>query len=245
MSDALLLRAVDFRDADRILTWFTRDLGKLSAVARGARGSKRRFPGALEPYAIVRVELAPSRGDVWTLSAASIQHSFSGILSDLARMDAASAALTLLRDLQDSRVSDPSLFLSAVQYLTLVDLEGDLKRSGLLAFCMRVLGLLGMAPRFEVCGRSGEAVPPGRPAYFDPQVGAVVAKRFGGGPFLLSASALRRLGQAQTYAWLGVAREEWEPADLSQARAALAAFLRLHAPAHVATRLFPEETART
>lgn len=48
-SDALLLRASDYRDADRIVTLFTRELGKVSAIARAAKSSRRRFAGALEP----------------------------------------------------------------------------------------------------------------------------------------------------------------------------------------------------
>ncbi len=239
VSDALLLRSVDFRDADRILTLFTRDFGKLSAIARGARGSKRRFAGALEPYAIIRVELSQGRGDLWALSTASIEHSFSGILSDLERMQVAGAALMLLRELPDARTPEPEMFLSVVQYLTLLNIEGDAKRSGLLCFTLYVLSLLGMAPRLNACGRSGEVLPEGRSAYFDPELGAVVAKRFGGGPFLLSARALRMLREAQSEAWLHVARESWEPSDLREARAALAAFVASHVPGEVAGRLFP------
>src|SRR4051794_4330014 len=122
---ALLMRAVDYRDADRILTLFTQDLGKLSAIARGARSSRRRFAGALEPYAIIRIEVTPSRGELWTLGSASIQQSFGGILRDLARMEVAAAALQLLREAQPARVPDSQLFLATVQYLTLVDVAGD------------------------------------------------------------------------------------------------------------------------
>ena len=42
-TDALLLRAVDYRDADRVCTFFTHELGMVSAIARGAKSSKRRF----------------------------------------------------------------------------------------------------------------------------------------------------------------------------------------------------------
>lgn len=240
VSDALLLRAVDYRDSDRIVTLFTRDFGKLSAIARGARGSKRRFSGALEPYAIIRAELTQGRGELWTLTSASIQRSFSNILSDLTRMQLGAASLLLLRELHDARVPDTSMFLAAVQYLTLLDIEGDDKRSGLLCFTLYALSLLGTAPRFGTCGRSGETVPEGRSAYFDPQVGAVIAKRFGGGPFLLSGRALEKLRWAQTESWLSVARESWEPGDLEQARAAMAAFVAVHVPGNVAGRLFPE-----
>ena len=46
--EALVLSTVDFGEADRIVTLFTRGHGRLSAFAAGARKSKRRFAGALE-----------------------------------------------------------------------------------------------------------------------------------------------------------------------------------------------------
>jgi DNA repair protein RecO (recombination protein O) len=238
ITDALLLRTTDYSDADRIVTLFTRQAGKLSAVARGARGSKRRFSGALEPYAVIRVELDKRRGDLYGLKRAEVDRSFPAILTDLSRMDAGGAALALVREAHAPEVADEALFVSAVQYLTVIDLEGDPQRGLLLCFAMRVLSLMGMAPRLAACGRSGEAVPPGRTAYFDPLLGAVVAKRFGGGPHLLTGDSRARLIVAQSERWVEVARAPWDPAQLAEARAAIAAFVRVHLSEALGSRLF-------
>jgi DNA repair protein RecO (recombination protein O) len=48
-SDAIVLRTYPFREADLIVTLFTREEGKIKGVARAAKKSKRRFGGALEP----------------------------------------------------------------------------------------------------------------------------------------------------------------------------------------------------
>ena len=240
ITDALLLRATDYRDADRIVTLFTRDAGRLSAIARGARGSKRRFSGALEPYAVIRVELSPKRGELYGLKSAEVTRSFPGILTHLDRMDAAGAALALVRDAHRGEVSDADLFLSVVQYLTLVEHQGDPQRDLLLCFALRVLYLMGIAPRLRACGRSGEEVPDGRSAYFDPALGAVVARRFGGGPYLLTARSRERLCASQTDAWIDAAQAPWEPEELASARAAMAAFVRLHVSDALGSRLFPE-----
>jgi DNA repair protein RecO (recombination protein O) len=238
-TDALLLRAVDYRDADRILTLFTHSLGIVSAVARGAKASKRRFAGVLEPYLVLRVELEPSRGELMTLKRAELGQSFPGILADLARMEVAGAALALVRDAHPARVPDAPLFVNMLQYLTIVDVAGDPERSTLLSFAMRVLALSGMAPRLDACGRSGEPVPPEKPAYFDPALGAVVSRRHGGGPFLLPATVRACLLEAQTDAWVGAARATWDPEHLRIARAALAAFVSTHLGKELAARLFP------
>jgi DNA repair protein RecO (recombination protein O) len=98
-TDALLLRAVDYRDADRIVTLFTRELGVVSALARGAKGSRRRFSGVLEPYALLRVELEGGRGDLYTLKRAELAQVWSGVLGDFDRIQAGAAALRLVREL--------------------------------------------------------------------------------------------------------------------------------------------------
>jgi DNA repair protein RecO (recombination protein O) len=237
VTDALLLRATDYRDADRIVTLFTRDAGKLSALARGARGSRRRFAGSLEPYGVIRVELEEARGELLTLKRAELKLPFVQLLSDLDRMDAGASALALVREAHGPRVVDASLFVAAVQYLTVVDHEGDPQRSLLLGFALRVLSLMGIAPRLAACGRSGEPVPTDKSAYFDPALGAVVSRKFGGGPFLLSADARARLITSQGEGWLD--RTPWDVAELGNARAAIAAFLREHARDELGSRLFP------
>ncbi|HEX5658836.1 MAG TPA: DNA repair protein RecO, partial [Polyangiales bacterium] len=220
VTDALLLRANDYRDADRIVTLFTRDAGKLSALARGARGSKRRFAGSLEPYSVIRVELEEGRGELLTLKRAELTRPFVQLLSDLDRMDAAAGALALVREAHAPRAVDTELFVAAVQYLTVIDHEGDPQRSLLLAFALRVLARMGIAPRLSQCGRSNEPVPADKSAYFDPALGAVVSRRHGGGPFLLSAWTRARLIAAQGEGWLD--RAPWDGAELANARAAIA-----------------------
>ena len=42
---AVIVRAVDYGEADRVVTLLTRARGKVSAIARGARKSRRRFAG--------------------------------------------------------------------------------------------------------------------------------------------------------------------------------------------------------
>jgi DNA repair protein RecO (recombination protein O) len=52
---AIVLRARDYAEADRIVTLLTRDFGKLSGIAKGAKASRRRFERKLEPLSCVRL----------------------------------------------------------------------------------------------------------------------------------------------------------------------------------------------
>ena len=53
-SEAIVLRTYPLREADLLVTLFTRAEGKVRGVARSAKKSKRRFGGALEPLTYVR-----------------------------------------------------------------------------------------------------------------------------------------------------------------------------------------------
>src|SRR5579864_6370938 len=54
-SEAIVLRSYPMREADLLVTLFTRSDGKVRGVARSAMKSKKRFGGALEPLTLVRV----------------------------------------------------------------------------------------------------------------------------------------------------------------------------------------------
>ena len=54
-SEALILRTYRLGEADRIVVFLTSDRGKKRGVAKGARRTKSRFLGALEPLTQVQV----------------------------------------------------------------------------------------------------------------------------------------------------------------------------------------------
>ncbi len=52
---AIVLRARDYAESDRIVTLLTREFGKLSGIAKGAKASRRRFERKLEPFSQVKL----------------------------------------------------------------------------------------------------------------------------------------------------------------------------------------------
>ena len=66
---ALVLRRTPYREADLVVTLFTAELGQVSALARAARKSQRRFGGSLEPFHTLEVELVPLPYDHRALAA--------------------------------------------------------------------------------------------------------------------------------------------------------------------------------
>src|SRR5918999_4872407 len=88
--EGIVLKTIKLGEADRIVTFFTRQNGKVRAVAKGVRKTKSRFGGRLEPY--TRVELLIYRGrSLDTITQADIIDPFRGLRHDYDRLWSAAA----------------------------------------------------------------------------------------------------------------------------------------------------------
>ncbi len=228
---AYLLRAIDYRDADRIVTLMTESDGKVGAIARGARRSRKRFGGALQPCLLLEAALTrPVRGGegrLLTLDEVTVRRPFHGLLASLDRIRAAGEALEFVRTLAPDGEPQPRLF-EAVTLLfeRLETADAEWASSICIAFRMRALTLAGLRPELERCGVSGVACPEGRPALFDPARGSIVSRAHGGGRLLLGPGARKRLLEALTDGWCDM--DPWPAQDREEAAAALEAFVANH-----------------
>ncbi|RMH42433.1 MAG: DNA repair protein RecO [Deltaproteobacteria bacterium] len=155
-TDALLLRAVPYRDADLIVTLLSRDLGKLSALARGARRSSRRFGARLALFTVGRAELRARRGELWTLASYDVVRDFTGLGGDVAAVAHGSYGLELVRELTAFEQAEPAIFDLVVELFEALAARGA-SPSVLRAFELRLLELVGLAPELDACIACGDA----------------------------------------------------------------------------------------
>ncbi len=240
----VVLRTVDYGEADRVVALLTRERGKVSAFARGARASRRRFGGALEPFTLLRVEARERRGaDLLALDSAAVERGFGGIRTDLARIACAGYACDLARELVRESEPHPELFALLVDYLGHLDAAAA-RPSGLRAFELGALAAAGLRPRLDACVRCGGAPPPSGRARFHPDAGGVLCDRCGAGV----AAAVPQLGP-DALAWLnqlqrgGLAAAAEPPAGRApaEAREALSCFIEHHLGRRLASRRFLDE----
>jgi DNA repair protein RecO (recombination protein O) len=227
------LRSIDYRDSDRIVTLLTEDFGKISALARGARKSQRRFGGALQPYVLMRAHFRPGRGELAHLDRVSVDRSFLGILRSLQSIGAAGTALAVIRERVPEHEPEPAVFEAAVRFLMALE-DGAPAEEALLSLQIRVLTLLGFAPTLDRCVHCGKAPAPGRAASFDAARGGIVCRACGGARLILSAEALRRWGVLQATSELP--KQPWPEAERRQIRDALAQLDAHHATVTVRDR---------
>ncbi|HEU5058140.1 MAG TPA: DNA repair protein RecO [Kofleriaceae bacterium] len=152
---AVVLRKVVYGEADVIATVLSREQGKLSALARSARRSQRRFGAALELFTVSRMELRRHRGsELWTLSSAETVESFADLAREVGALAHASYGTELARELSAPEQPEPELFD------LLVELFRSLARRGarvdvLRAFELGLLDIVGLAPSFDACAGCG------------------------------------------------------------------------------------------
>ncbi len=169
--EAIVLGAVDYGDSDRVVTLLTRERGRVGAFAAGARKSKRRFAGALEPFTVLRAELAERRGELLFLNGCTVLEAHAGLRFDLARIAHAGHAAELCRELCREREPHEELYDALIAYLgALSAREAD--ASALLAFELAALGHVGLTPRARECAVCGAAITGG--ALFDAAHGGAV-----------------------------------------------------------------------
>src|SRR5512136_1830003 len=93
--EAVVLRHADWGEADRILTLYTRERGKVRAIAKGARKIRSRKAGHLEPFTRVTLQLAKGR-DLLIVTQADTVDAYLPLHDDLVKTGNASYVVELL-----------------------------------------------------------------------------------------------------------------------------------------------------
>jgi DNA repair protein RecO (recombination protein O) len=171
-AEAVVLRKVDYGEADRILTLFTRERGKLPAIAKAVRRAKSRMSGQLDVFSHGQMLLAEGRRMDVVTQFQRITRS-DGLAADLPRGAAAAVVVEIADKVLEERHPQPELFevvISALDHLSDPLVSARLE---LCDFLMRVLGELGYTPALIDCARCGKPIGESRLG-FSPIAGGVI-----------------------------------------------------------------------
>jgi DNA repair protein RecO (recombination protein O) len=195
---ALLLKRVEYGDADLVLTLFTEKLGRVSALARAARRSQRRFGGGIEPLHTLEVRLEDrQKNELSLLREARIVTPRPGLTLSLERMKAAGRALGWVRSAAPAHTPEPELWVLLEALLDELGRKDAVAPTlALAATGLRLLAALGWGLDFERCVRCGKPCPEGSPALVDPTRGGLVCRSCGGARKRLDPELRKRLRRA-------------------------------------------------
>jgi DNA repair protein RecO (recombination protein O) len=210
--EAVVIRHSDYGEADRLLTLYTRQLGKTRAIAKGARKLTSRKAGHIEPFTQVKLQLAKGR-DLLIVTQADTIDPYLPLRGDLVLTGYASYVLELLdRFTYEDESQNPTLFRLLTDTLSRLASKAD-PWPVIRYYEMRLLDGLGFRPQLFECANCGREILP-EDQYFSFTSGGVICPACGRGlPNLISISVdeLKYLRHFQRSAYHEAARARPTP----------------------------------
>jgi DNA repair protein RecO (recombination protein O) len=150
-TNALVLRRIPLGETDKIVTLFTREYGKLAAVAKGARRTTSRLSGATEPLMLLRGLLAEGM-NLDVLTQCEIRESFPLLRADFGLFLRATYCCELLDKLTVDRDPAPEAFdlLLSTLFILQRAIHPD---APVHAFELQLMAQAGYEPRLDACIR--------------------------------------------------------------------------------------------
>jgi DNA repair protein RecO (recombination protein O) len=150
-TEAIVMRRSDFGEADRLLTLFSRERGKIKAIAKGARKPQSRKTGHVELFTRTNFLIATGR-NLGIITQAETVAAHAPLRQDLVRATYAAYLVELLDRLvgeEDPHPGQYQLLADTLDWLTVVEMEAIL----LLArhYELRLLALTGFQPQLFRC----------------------------------------------------------------------------------------------
>lgn len=225
---AVVIRARAFGESDKIVTFLTQDLGKVTGIAKGAKRSKRRFVNVLEPFTAVDVTLhLRPHSDLAFVSACELVEAFHTFARDLDKFAYASYVLELTDRMIRAQEAGAETYRLVRDVLRLLD-RGQPASGILRAFELHLLRLTGYEPVFHECQGCGTPHTASGRMYVQPLRGGIrcAGCREEGRAYLASEETIERLIglQASTFDDGDAATFVLSPGAASEARALVRSF---------------------
>jgi DNA repair protein RecO (recombination protein O) len=172
---ALVLRTTDWSESSRICTLWTREFGKVRALAKGGKRLKSAFESALDLLTVCSIVLLrKTSGGLDLLTEAQVVKRFPQLTGDLPALYAAYYVAELLDGWTEENDPHPTLFEEALAALSELGRPENPTGPRLARFEMVLLGELGYLPTLEVCAVCGQALGQAEQLGFSAAAGGVV-----------------------------------------------------------------------
>jgi DNA repair protein RecO (recombination protein O) len=151
-TEAIVIRLADFSESSRVVTLFSREFGKISALAKGAKRLKGPFEAGLDLLSICRVVFRPKTGGLDLLTEAQLVAAFRLPSHHIVPLYCGYYLAELLDGLCLEHDPHPELYAAAVQALTEFT-SGNDPRIPLFRFQLQLLHEIGQLPQLDRCLR--------------------------------------------------------------------------------------------
>src|SRR5260221_576640 len=161
-TSAIVLRGRLHGESDKIVTFLTKDWGKVTGIAKGAKRSQRRFVNVLEPFTHVQLRFRPSRphhaDELAFIFGCDLLQSFRGPSRDLQRFAIASYCSELIDVMVTGREAGEEIYALLRDSLQGLETTEPISSVFLCTFELLLLAHTGYAPHLSDCQQGGRAV---------------------------------------------------------------------------------------
>ncbi len=171
-TDAFILRTRDLGEADRLITFYAMEGGKLRGLAKGARRSRKRFAHVFEPCSLVRLEYREKKSMVW-IEACKLLDPHLALREDLGKWACGALICELILELVPEGEAQRELFALLTHSMRQVA-EERYPLNAVLLFLCRFMGILGYMPAIARCSRCGKMLREDRLWEWDPAQGLLL-----------------------------------------------------------------------
>ena len=208
-AEALVIRGTDWSESSRIVTLWTREFGKVRALAKGGRRLKSSFESSLDLLSSCSIVLfRKTSGALDLLTEASVKERFPHLRQNLHAWYAGQYAAELLGDWTQDHDPHPILYDEALAMLRDLGAAGEQIGPRTARFELVLLRELGYGPALEHCVACGAEIAEGDELSFSAAKGGVLCRHCGQGerghsPLALAPllwKALRDLSESDS-AW--------------------------------------------
>jgi len=168
-TNAIVLRARSYSEADQLLTLYTEKAGKLTAIVKGVKKPKSKLRGGVQVFSHTNVDLFLGK-NLATVTQAETINTFAPLREDLFRMGCGAYLAELLDSLIPEGESDTELFSLVLMGFYLLSVEEPWLATKVME--IRLLRELGYQPQMESCANCGQIKVAGY--YFSSELGGLL-----------------------------------------------------------------------
>lgn len=118
-TQSIVLARTNFGEADRIVTFITRDYGKVRVIAKGVRKERSKLAGGIELFSVSDISFVEGRGELATLTGARLLTYYDTFMNDLAKVDFAYTCIKQLNKFTPDDVGEEYFILLQQLFMAL------------------------------------------------------------------------------------------------------------------------------
>ncbi|MBQ6998158.1 MAG: DNA repair protein RecO [Clostridia bacterium] len=162
---SLVLKTCNMNDNDKLITFFSPEYGRLTAIAKGVRSHKHKDFAALQPFCFSDVTFTSKQGGLYTVSFAQVTNNFFDLRNDVIKVSFATYYMDIVADIAQEIVGDEDYFKFVLNTLYLTEkAERNAEDGDILPFLKKLKAIfeiktvcvMGVMPELGRCVSCGK-----------------------------------------------------------------------------------------